>query len=121
MPARRVSGSAASPQRCGSNGASAAKTLLDNVGDGKLAAKLAGFLVELAGQANMIVTPEQLMAWLDGEFNPMIDRIVKLIEKQKAAEAAFTSNVGNFGMQAALLKKAFAETEKDPGDDAPID
>ena len=88
------------------------KLLLSEIDDGKLSQKLADYLTELAGEENMIVLKRDLKGWLDGQFNPMIESILEQIEKKKAMTQAMSANVGNFGMQAALLKKVFEESKK---------
>jgi hypothetical protein len=66
----------------------------------------------------MIVSPEQLKAWLDSQFDPMIESILKQIEVKKAMEEAMSSDGGNSGVLAAPLKKVLAaknEPKKRPG------
>jgi hypothetical protein len=86
------------------------KLLLDEIADGKLTTKLTDYLVDIAGRPNMLVKRAELKAWLDSQFNPMIDSILKQIEQKSAVEKAMSATVGNFGMQAALLKKVFEES-----------
>ena len=89
------------------------KELLANIGDGKLAAKMAHYLFELAGPENAICRESQLKAWLDEEFKPVIEGIVASLAKQQQLQTEMKATIGNFGMQAALLKKVYGETKKD--------
>ena len=89
------------------------KELLANIGDGKLAAKMAHYLFELAGPENAICRESELKAWLDEEFKPVMEGIVASLAKQQELQTEMKATIGNFGMQAALLKKVYGETKKD--------
>jgi hypothetical protein len=88
------------------------KELLANIGDGKLAAKMAHYLFELAGPTNAICRESVLGAWLEEEFKPVMEGIVKALAKQQELQTEMKATIGNFGMQAALLKKVYGQTEK---------
>jgi hypothetical protein len=89
------------------------KELLANIGEGKLAAKMAHYLFELAGPENAICRESELKAWLDEEFKPVMEGIVASLAKQQELQTEMKATIGNFGMQAALLKKVYGETKKD--------
>ena len=112
------------PGRIDPNDDAALKTLLDNVGDGKLANKLTDYLMNLVGPHMFIVTPQELRDWLVSQFDPIVERIKKAIAKQKKVQAQFQGTVGSFGMAAAILKKVYGETEEgktDAKNDGPDD
>jgi hypothetical protein len=94
------------------------QTLLDNIGEGKLAKQMAEYLIGLAGDA-AIVTVDELTTALDKVFEPQIKSILEAIEKLKLVQDAFAESVGNFGMQAQLLKKIYdaKKGESEPEDD----
>ena len=87
------------------------KQLLDQIGHGQLTGKMAEYLMELAGFDNMIVGYRELKAWLDTQYNPIIEGILDGIEKHEKLKTAAKENVGVFGMQAALLQKVYGQNE----------
>ena len=91
--------------------------LLDNVGEGKLTERMAEYLFEVAGADNVICTVGELKTWLDSIFDPRVAQIIEAVEKQKQVQEAFAESVGNFGMQAALLKKVYEAKHGAKGDD----
>jgi hypothetical protein len=97
------------------------KELLEGIGGGKLAAKMAEYLFELAGANNAICRKGELKTWLDGQFKPIMDGIVSSITKQKELQEEMKSSLGNFGMQAALLKKVYGKTEEHADPDEAAD
>ena len=87
------------------------KTLIDQIGHGQLTGKMAEYLIELAGHENMIVGYRELKAWLDGQYNPIIEGIIDSVEKHEKLKTAAKETIGVFGMQAALLQKVYGQTE----------
>ena len=96
------------------HGPAALKKLKDNVCDRKLSKKLAEYLTSLIGDAEPVYSQGELANWLESQFAPVIERIAKamVFETEVAKEAK--ASVGSFGMQAALLKKAYDATKDDP-------
>jgi hypothetical protein len=92
--------------------------LLTEVHDGKLAAKLTGYLVELAGEENLIVEKDDLQKWLDDAFSVIVKRVAGKIETNKKLTEAFSEQIGVFGMQADILKKVYDKTQKSSGEAA---
>ena len=86
------------------------KTLIDQIGHGQLTGKMAEYLIELAGHENMIVGYRELKAWLDTQYNPIIESILDSIEKHEKLKVAAKESIGVFGMQAALMQKVYGET-----------
>jgi hypothetical protein len=84
--------------------------LFEAIDNGQIAAKMAAYLVGLAGKGNLILTEKQLAAWIDEQYKPLIERVKVSIEQAKKVQDAIKSSVGTFGMQAAILKKVFDET-----------
>jgi hypothetical protein len=89
--------------------------LFEEIDQGKIAGKMAAYLVGLAGKGNLILTEKQLSAWIDEQYKPLIAKVKLAIEQAKKVQEAIKSNVGTFGMQAAILKKVFDEMH--PGHD----
>ena len=92
--------------------------LLGHVGEGKLAAKMADYLIELAGAANLVCTPRELSTWLDQHYEPIIAKVVEKVAKRKQLADEMEKHVGVFGMQAAILKKVYGDTTKMSDNDA---
>jgi hypothetical protein len=106
--------------------------LVSNITDGKLASDMTSYLVELAGEANLIEDPPAIAGWLNGQIEPVIKAIIGQTEKNEVVTHELNSSVGNFGMQAAILKKVYADQPpgetgaaedlpEDPGEEAELD
>ena len=101
------------------------KLLLDAINEGKLATKLADYLISISGEYALLLPREDFIAYLDSIYAPTVASIVKKIEKDAAVAVEIESNIGNFATQAALLKNVYAKTEGSlipaSGDDAEAD
>ena len=87
------------------------ETLLKQIANGQLTGRMAEYLIELAGHENMIVGYRELKAWLDGQYNPIIEGIIDSVEKHEKLKTAAKETIGVFGMQAALLQKVYGQNE----------
>lgn len=101
-----------------------AHLVLDEMKDGKLANKLATYLTELLGAENMLMPIPELADMLTEQvYGKIADKLEKMIAARKIVETEMAENIGTFGMQAQVLKKAYAALE-DPegkGEDAGSD
>jgi len=86
--------------------------LLDEVSGLKMAHKMASYLIELAGPENAILTVQELAECVNGPFDEITQRLVAKIAEANAASAEMNANVGVFGMQSAVLKKAHDKIAK---------
>ena len=93
------------------------KLLLDEISEGKLAAKFAAYLVKIAGSENLIMREAEIAKWLDSEYVPVIAGITKSLVAIAQVADEMSKNIGVFGMQAAILKKVYSDT-KSSGHDA---
>ena len=95
-------------------------TLLGEIGEGKLACKLTEYLFSIAPEFTLC-RQKALKAWLDAQYEPIIASIMGSLAKQKELQSVMASTVGNFSMQAALLKKVYGktQTEDEEADEAP--
>jgi hypothetical protein len=89
--------------------------LANAVKDGELTQKMTDYLVGVAGEDNMIVPHRELRAWLDAQFGPIFDGVIQKVEQAKQVAAALEENIGVFGCQAAILKKAYGKTQDEDG------
>ena len=92
-------------------------TLLNQIKDGQLSKKMAAYLVKLAGPENLILSERKIRDWLESEYAPLIVKITSSIAKVKALKELMTASIGEFGMEAEILKKAFNKTKGEHGDD----
>lgn len=99
-----------------------AKMVLEEMKDGKLANKLATYLTELAGAENMILSIDELSAILtDKVYGKIAAKLEKMIEARKIVETEMEKNIGTFGMQAKMLKKAYEKMQESVEDAEPAD
>lgn len=98
--------------------------LFDGVGDGKLAQKLADYLITLAGSEFVIISVDELKGWLDQEYQEWLTKAKEVLDTQQKVADAAKKSVGAFGMQAALLKQ-FCDTavsaDETKAEDLPAD
>lgn len=86
--------------------------LVAELENGTVAMKMAEYLVQTAEGGDLFLTVDQLAAQLQSQFYDKIaERSRKHLEAQQKVNESMKSSVGSFGMQAALLKKAYAATE----------
>lgn len=89
-----------------------AQKVLDYMKDGKLAKQLADYLYNLVGEQYMILTRDQIAQWLtDTVYGKVAMRLEKSIKKRMAFEEEMGKNIGTFGMQAQILKKAYEKVQ----------
>lgn len=77
--------------------------------NGKLAKKMADYMVDLAGHENLICSISEIEGWLQNWFKPIIIKIDKSLAISAAVVNEVESNIGVFGMQAAILKKVHSK------------
>jgi len=93
------------------------KKLLEGFENGAMTNKMADYLIDLAGVQSLIVSKRELQTWLEGQYKPMVDKIVADIKKSTELTNEIEQQVGVFGMQAALLKKVYGQTEQIKAED----
>lgn len=94
-----------------------AKALLDKMKSGKLAEQMAEYLANLAGADNLIMQPDEIAAWLtENVYGKIAGKLEKAIEARKIVEQEMEKNIGTFGMQASILKKAYAKLQEEVDD-----
>lgn len=94
-----------------------AQQLLDKMKSGKLSEQMAEYLAGLAGAENLVLTPDEIAAWLTGNvYGKIADKLEKTIEARGIVEQEMEKNIGTFGMQASILKKAYAKLQEEAED-----
>lgn len=93
--------------------------LLAELDEGKLAAKMADYLIGLAGTDNLTISRDDLIEWIDKFYRPVAENIRKQMQASKVVDDEITSNLGVFGMQAALMKKVHDSLDADEAEDVP--
>lgn len=94
-----------------------AKLILNEMRDGKLATKLATYLAELAGTENLIMPIDELSAMLtEHVYGKIAVKLEKAIEARAIVETEMEKTIGTFGMQASILKKAYAKLQEEAED-----
>ncbi|MEY9560498.1 hypothetical protein [Sinorhizobium fredii] len=86
--------------------------LIEEIGDRKMAEKMAAYLAGLAGADNLVVTERELAGYLDSVFGPAIDAMMEKVKQNQELKSEMEANIGTFGMQAALLKKVYGKTNE---------
>lgn len=90
-----------------------AQLVLDEMRDGKLASKLATYLTELIGAENMTLSIPELAEMLtEHVYGKIAAKLEKMIEARKIVEVEMEKNIGTFGMQAQMLKKAYSKMQE---------
>jgi hypothetical protein len=84
--------------------------LEDQVAGAKLAKQMTEYLIKLAGADQVVLSHEELSAWLQIKYKVMVDKILTGIAKNKGAAVALTGTIGTFQAHAAMLKKIFEQT-----------
>jgi hypothetical protein len=96
-----------------------AQALLDKMKSGKLSEQMAEYLSDLAGAENLITQPDEIAAWLTANvYGKIAAGLEKQIEARKIMEVEMEKNIGTFGMQAQILKKAYDKLAE-PVEDLP--
>lgn len=96
---------------------SEAHLVLDEMKGGKLSKKLADYLTELAGPENMIMDADALAAMLtEHVYGKIAAKLEKMVEARQIVEEEMEKSIGTFGMQAQLLKKAYAKLQDEAED-----
>lgn len=91
-----------------------ATTILERLREGALAKDMANYVAELAGVDYLIVTPEQITEWLQATFFlPLLKQLEKISSMNAAVKEEISSNVGKFGVAAAMVKKAYDSVADD--------
>lgn len=94
-----------------------AQALLDKMKSGKLSEQMAEYLVGLAGAENLIMQPDEIAAWLtETVYGKVAAKLEKVIEARGIVETEMEKNIGTFGMQASILKKAYAKLQEEVED-----
>lgn len=99
-----------------------AEAILNEMKDGKLAKRMADYLYELIGSEYMILSRDEISNYLtENVYGKIAASIEKMIKAKMIVEQEMGKNIGVFGMQAQILKKAYeqiqAEEEGDNTDD----
>src|SRR5262249_7883613 len=103
-----------------------APNLLVKALDDGLAENFAKYLVEQAGEANLIMSPQELAEWLQARLSPVTAKVQEGMSVQTAFEQEVAGNLGVFDTQAKQLKSIYAKyhdhAEQSSFDDAgPVD
>lgn len=95
------------------------EALLQEFGADKLPTKMADYLVGLVGIENLTLDREDIIAWLVEFYAPIVKKISKMVEVEKAYDKELEESVGSFAMAADILKKVYQTTQQPSGDDVP--
>lgn len=94
-----------------------AKLLLDKMKSGKLSEQMAEYLAGLAGAENLIMQPDEIADWLtQNVYGKIAGKLEKAIEARQIVEQEMEKSIGTFGMQAQILKKAYAKLQEEVED-----
>ncbi|MCL4743825.1 MAG: hypothetical protein KJZ83_00270 [Burkholderiaceae bacterium] len=94
-----------------------AEALLAEMKDGKLSSKMADYLYEIIGPEHMILSPAEIAKWLtENVYGKVAGQIEKSLKAKMIVEKEMEANIGHFGMQAAILKKAYEEVQAESED-----
>lgn len=85
---------------------------LDEVDNGKLAQNMADYLAMLAGEEHLIMPVGDIRDWLDTYYKNLVKQIMDALGKQKAIKEEMKAQLGQFGMQAQILKKALEKAQE---------
>lgn len=89
-----------------------ANLILKQMKNGEIAKQMADYLYNLVGEQYMILTRDQIAQWLtDTVYSKVAMRFEKSIKKRMAFEEEMGKNIGTFGMQAQILKKAYEKVQ----------
>ena len=92
---------------------------LAEVDQGVLASKMADYVAELAGEEYLIIPVSEIKEWFDDYYKKIVAMIMGAIAKKQAIKETMEANIGVFGMQAQILKKALEKAqEKSPANAA---
>lgn len=81
---------------------------MQNVEGGSLTGKMADYLIKIAGDSgDLILTREEIVAWLDAFYEPVFEKIAKAQAEQEAVSASLGKKIGVFQMQADILKETY--------------
>jgi hypothetical protein len=84
--------------------------LEDQIAGAKLANKMTDYMVNLAGADYMVLSHEELSAWLHDKYKAMVDEIIAAVAQQKEAADALSGTIGVFEAHAAMLKKIYQQS-----------
>ncbi|MCO5157893.1 MAG: hypothetical protein M9945_14285 [Aquamicrobium sp.] len=88
------------------------KMFLDEVDKGKLASKLADYVATLAGEENLVIPVSEIQEWLDQYYKGLVAQIMDAVNKKNAIKQEMEAQIGVFGMQAQILKKALEKAQE---------
>ena len=85
----------------------------EEVGGGKIGEKMASYLVEAAGKDNLVLTEAEIAEWLNDFYAPILAQIKEAVAakeaKKEAKVEAKSALIGQFGVEAAILKDKYKE------------
>lgn len=94
------------------------EVLVDAMKDKKFATKMTTYLAELVGEGNLILPKQTIIDWIDSKYAPAVASMQKELKAQEIMNTEIQNNLGVFGMQADIMKKAYGDMASD-GSDVP--
>lgn len=92
--------------------------LLEKLKNREIAEQMANYIAELIGEDQLFLSPKRIASWLQATiYAPMAKKVEKMLELATAVQSEMKATAGQFGMQAAMVKKAYNGIAETPVDD----
>lgn len=82
-------------------------TLIDNLGNKKLATQIVDYLEKICGKENFAIERETAIAWFDEIYDEYAKKLKQVVDAQTALKEQIEAAGGQFTMHADLLKKTY--------------